>query len=107
MADMLLFERRHDEALRQAERAIALDPNYPGGHLERGIVLHYAGGSREALESLERAMILNPYYPDVYLQLQAQAFYQLGRYSEAAAVSKRRILRKPDTDASRALLGAS
>jgi len=43
----------------------------------------------------------------VYLQLQAQAVYQLGRYSEAATLSKRRILRNPDTDASRVLLAAS
>jgi tetratricopeptide (TPR) repeat protein len=31
----------------------------------------------------------------------------LGRYAEAVAVLKRRILRKPDTDASRVLLAAS
>ena len=53
------------------------------------------------------AIAIDPYYPDTNLQLQAQAAYQLGRYSEAVALSKRRILRNPDTDASRVLLAAS
>ena len=69
--------------------------------------MHYSGRSEGALGCFDRALALNPYYPDVYLQLQAQAVYQLGRYSEAAALSKRRILRNPDTDASRVLLAAS
>jgi adenylate cyclase len=33
--------------------------------------------------------------------------YQLGRYEAAAATSKRRIIRNPETDASRVLLAAS
>ena len=52
-------------------------------------------------------MALDPYYPDIYLHLQAQVLFQLGRYSEAAALLKRRILRNPDTDASRVLLAAT
>ena len=43
MASVHLWERRHDEALREAERAIALDPNYAAGHAVLGVVLHYAG----------------------------------------------------------------
>ena len=106
MGSVHVWERRHDEALRDAERAIALDPNNAAGHAVLGVVLHYAGQSKEALESLDRAMALDPYYPDMWLQIQAQALYRLGRYSEAAALSKRRILRNPDTDASRVLLAA-
>ena len=55
----------------------------------------------------DRAMALNPYFPDVWLHFQAQAAYQLGRYEAAAATSRRRIIRKPETDASRVLLAAS
>ena len=41
------------------------------------------------------------------MPLQAQALYQLGRFPEAAALLKRRILRNPDTDSSRMLLAAA
>jgi adenylate cyclase len=40
------------------------------------------------------------------MHFQAQANYQLGRYSEAVSLLKRRIFRNPETDASRALLAA-
>jgi adenylate cyclase len=41
------------------------------------------------------------------LHFPALATYQLGRYETAVALLKRRILRNPDTDASRVLLAAS
>jgi tetratricopeptide (TPR) repeat protein len=41
------------------------------------------------------------------LHFQGQALYQLGRHTDAAGVLKRRILRNPDTDASRVLLAAA
>ncbi len=63
--------------------------------------------AREALECFERAVAHDPYCPDIWLHLQAQATYQLGRYSETVALQKRRILLNPDTDASRVLLAAS
>ena len=52
-------------------------------------------------------MALDPYCPSLWIHFQAQASYQLGRYSEAVSLLKRRILRNPETDASRALLAAS
>jgi tetratricopeptide (TPR) repeat protein len=36
----------------------------------------------------------------------ALAYFGVGRYEDAAAVLKRRIIRKPDTDMSRVLLAA-
>src|ERR1700722_8013138 len=43
----------------------------------------------------------------MWLHFQAQVAFQLGRYETAAALLKRRIVRNPDTDASRVLLAAS
>ena len=39
--------------------------------------------------------------------LPGQAYYQLGRYDEAATLLKRRIFRTPESDASRLLLAAA
>jgi tetratricopeptide (TPR) repeat protein len=52
-------------------------------------------------------MALNPIFPPIWLHFRAQALYQLGRYSEAVGLLKRRIVRDPETDASRVLLAAS
>jgi adenylate cyclase len=41
------------------------------------------------------------------LHFQAQAMFQLGRYEDAVASLKRRLVRNPGTDVSRVLLAAS
>ena len=102
-----LHLRRHDMAIREAERTISLAPNLAEGHESLGNVLHYSGRSEEALACFDRAMALNPYYPDMFLHFQAQAMFQLGRYEDAVASLKRRLVRNPGTDVSRVLLAAS
>jgi adenylate cyclase len=106
MAAVNLWSRQHDDAIREAERAILLNPNYADGHNFLGIVLHYAGRSEQSPKYFERAMALDPYFPDMWLHFQAQAAYQLGQYEAAATTLKRRIVRNPETDASRVLLAA-
>jgi adenylate cyclase len=102
-----LWMRRHDEAIRAGESALAINPNDAEGYNALGLILHYVGRSDEALSCFERAMALNPLAPGMWLHFQGQAYYQLGRYEEAAAVLKRRIFRTPETDASRVLLAAT
>ena len=102
-----LHLRRHDVAIREAERSISLAPNLAEGHESLGNALHYSGRSEEALACFDRAMALNPYYPDMFLHFQAQAMFQLGRYEDAVASLKRRLVRNPGTDVSRVLLAAS
>ena len=102
-----LWSREHDAAIAEAELAVSLNPNYAEGHNFLGLVLHYAGRSKDALPHFDRSMALNPFFPDAWLHTQAQAAYQMGRYEAAVALLKRRILLKPDTDASRVLLAAS
>jgi len=76
------------------------------GYNSLGVILHYVGRSEEALPCFERAMALDPFCPGMVLHFHGQAYFQLRRYEEAAAVLKRRILRFPETDASRVLLAA-
>jgi adenylate cyclase len=107
LASVCLWVRCFDEALSTVEKAIAFNPNFAEGHTARGFILHHVGRSEEALKCHERAMALNPIFPPIWLHFRAQALYQLGRYSEAVGLLKRRIVRDPETDASRVLLAAS
>ena len=107
MAGVNLWARRYDEAIGEAERSIALNPNFADGHSFLGVILHYVGRSEEALQCFDRAVALNPYFPDVWLHFQAQAAFQLGRYEAAIGLLQRRIALNPDTDTSRVLLAAS
>ena len=102
-----LWARRHDEAVSAAEKVVAFKPSFAEGFAGLGFILHYVGRSEEGVACLDRAMTLDPFCTDTILHFQGQALYQLGRYDEAVAILKRRILRNPDTDASRALLAAA
>jgi adenylate cyclase len=102
----LSWARRNDEALAAAERAIAFNPSFADGHSMIGVQLHLLGRSQEALSFFDRAMALDPHFNSLILYFRAQAAYQLGQWPEAAALLKRRILRNPETDASRMLLAA-
>jgi adenylate cyclase len=106
LAMTLSWKRRIDEALATGERAIAFNPNFADGHGMVGVLLNFAGRSAEALGLFDRAMALDPHFNSIVLYFRAQALYQLGQYEEAVSLLKRRILRSPDTDASRVLLAA-
>ena len=102
-----MWRRNHDEAIRAAKRSIELNPNFADGFTTLELILHYAGGSEEALGNFERAVTLDPLHSPMVLHFQAQAAFQLGQYEMAANLLKRRIVRNPETDASRVLLAAT
>lgn len=68
---MALHARRYDEAIAEARKAVASDPNDADGYVVLAGALSFAGQPREALEYVERAMRLSPHHPPYYL-------YQLG-----------------------------
>ena len=90
-----------------AQAALGCDPNFALAHSLLGQVLHYSGRPAEALQPLATAFRLDPDNDqDPHLHYLAQAYFCMERYEDAAAVLKRRIIRKPDTDMSRVLLAA-
>ena len=89
VAKSRLYQRRHDEAIVEAERAIALDPNYPDGYFMMGWILTFAGRSAEAVDYFKRAMRLDPNYPGHYLYYLGLAQYCLEQYEVAATTIER------------------
>lgn len=103
----LLLGRQHDQAMAEVRMALRCDPNFALAHSLLGQVLYYSGRPAEALRPLATAFRLDPNnHEDPHLHYLAQAYFCMGRYEDAAAVLKRRIVRKPDTDMSRILLAS-
>ena len=83
---------RHDEAIGEAERAIALDPN----DAENYLALGYVSVGEKAIEAYAKAMQLNPHYPARYLQGLGSAYFETGQYEQAVANIERARKRNPE-----------
>jgi serine/threonine-protein kinase len=59
-AELLGINRRWDEALGEARRAVELDPMSPAANLILGVILQYVGRYDEAIPLQERALFLVP-----------------------------------------------
>jgi adenylate cyclase len=101
---MLLQARQHDEAIEEAKRAIAGDPNDADGYVALAAVFSFSGKPHEALELLERAMRLNPHYPPQYLYKQGLAQFGMKRLEDAAASLQRALTLSHDDYWSQRLL---
>lgn len=86
-----LLNRRHQNALAEAQRSIDLNPNFALGHLALGWVRIYIGHFGEALDPLLRALRLSPNDPMAFLFVSQIALlhYHLGNYEEAIHYAER------------------
>jgi adenylate cyclase len=98
-----LYKKRHDDALAEYARAMALNPNDADIIAEYADALVYSGQPWKSVELLEKAMRLNPYYPDWYLWYRADAFNAMGRPAEVIAT----VQRMQNPDEGRRLLAAN
>ncbi|MBL8180872.1 MAG: protein kinase [Blastocatellia bacterium] len=74
--------REYELALKKADEIIAIDPNYPQGHLQRGNVLSILGRHDEAIESLTLADRMMPSTALVEYPL-CLAYQRVGRTADA------------------------
>ena len=91
-----LWRKEHDQAIAEAKRCLALDPDNAEGNVRLGSILDQAGRPAEGLPFIEKAMRLDPHYPFLYIFWLANAFHSLERYDEAIAAYRRTISRNPD-----------
>jgi tetratricopeptide (TPR) repeat protein len=97
----------HREALEQARKTIALNPNFGFGHFRLGQVLVYSGRAREAVAPLERSLRYSPYDPQLgsMHRLLAFALFHAGDYERAIAEAEA-ALRLNDVPAAAVLAAA-
>ena len=101
----LLHKRRHDEAVAELDRALALNPNYTDYQFGYGLAL--AGQSARAIEVLQENLRLDPFGHPSRLCHIGQACYMLGRYQEAVTPLRECALRIPVLWSSYIFLAAS
>lgn len=87
---------QHDQAIAEAEHAIALDPNWADGYVWLALILRWSGRAEEAVESAKKAIRLNPRSPALYQYALGFAYCQVGRYEDAIAAQKEALARNPN-----------
>lgn len=100
-----LWEKDYAAAESAARRATDLAPNFAGGFISLGQVLDFTGRHEAAIEALEQALRLDPGL-DLILHLIGRAQLGLGRYAEAEQSFRRRLVRNPRSDMTRAYLAS-
>jgi adenylate cyclase len=95
-AVIFLFQRQHDKAIVEGERAVSLAPNAADAINILGQILRFAGRPQEAAPMHERAIRLNPMPPAQYLYQLALCYIFIGEYEKAIAISKEALHKNPN-----------
>ncbi|MGD8784599.1 MAG: tetratricopeptide repeat protein [Thioalkalispiraceae bacterium] len=94
--EMLIMNRRFDEAISEAHNAIELAPHNPIGHAVLAKALVFAGKPQEAQASIDRAMELNPRYPPEFLYILGLINFNTGQYAKAIAALEQASAGSPE-----------
>jgi TolB-like protein len=97
-ADMLLFRREHDEAIKAAERAIALNPHGPSAHWIMAHTLIMTGRPEVAVDFIKIAMRLDPHNPGRYWFLLGLAHFGMGQLEKTVTFIERALILHPEAN---------
>ena len=95
MSQIHLYLRQHDDAIAEAQKAVALAPGLAFAHTWLGSALMYAGRSHEAIRFLEKAIRLNPFPPAYWILDLGEAYRMAKRYDDAITAFRRAIEANP------------
>lgn len=88
--------RQFDEAIVEAERAVALDPNDPDGYVALAWALIFGGHPQQAVVAVERGMRLDPLHPGAYTYVLGMARVVLRQYEDSVTLLERAQDRSPE-----------
>jgi adenylate cyclase len=90
------MQRRFDQAVADAERAVAINPNSAEDFDALATALGTAGKLEEALRAAEKAMRLDPARQDFYAAEAGVIYNEMGRYQEAVPFLKQALTAYPN-----------
>jgi TolB-like protein/class 3 adenylate cyclase len=93
---MLIDWHLHEEAIFEAERALALDPNDANSYLAMAYALVYAGRPKEAVDFVKSAMRLDPHYPAYHLYVLGLAHFVMEEFDAAVPLFERALKLNPE-----------
>jgi adenylate cyclase len=103
-----MWKKDYERWAAQADRALALNPNYAFALLSRGCLHIYTGEPGKAIPYIERAMRLDPASQHgQYMHFLGMAHFVANDYETAVTCFKDRITNQPTTDLSRAFLASA
>ncbi len=107
LSNVHIYRHRHDLALAEIDRAIALNPNDAEAYAWRGWILLALGRIPESIESSELALRFNPNSPPSSAGNLGWAYFLEGRYDDAVAMLESSMGQHPDVLFGQAALAAA
>jgi TolB-like protein/Flp pilus assembly protein TadD len=94
LASLHLFGKQYDEAVAEAEKAVALGLNNSDNLGLAAQVMHYSGRFEEALRLIKNAMRLDPHYSEFIVRFLGGALRFTGQHDQAIAAFKEYLRRR-------------
>ena len=96
LAIVLRRIRRFDEAAAELDRVAAVDKDYPGLSLERGLLFEESGDVDKAIEQFKTALAKAPDDPDLQLRV-GSSYVVIGRPDDALPMLRRVLEKRPSS----------
>ena len=101
-----MVKRQHDEAIKEEERALEINPNGADIYASLSFIHSFAGNSKKAIELGKIALRLNPVPVQFYYSVLGIAYRLEGRYEEAIGMANKCLNENPDNLQALLLLAA-
>jgi tetratricopeptide (TPR) repeat protein len=88
--------RRFDEAVAELDKVAAVDRDYPGLSLERGLLFEESGDVEKAIDQFKGALAKAPDDPDLQLRV-GSAYVAIGRPEDALPMLKKALEQRPSS----------
>ncbi len=95
---VLVSQGRYQEAVVEAEKAVALDGNKATAYAGLANALILAGKPAEGADLIQKSMRLDPHHPPGHLITLGQAQFEMEQFKEAAATFERAVKRNADDE---------